>query len=88
MNIELHTAPIGFDGKFGGGPKGELTDVDNGDCVVTLAGGRVFSVQPGGQYADRDPGTKGGYERCRKASGGRLHFLYAPVDYQIFYRAV
>lgn len=87
MMIELHTAPLGFDGKFGGGPHGELTDVGGGDFVVTLAGGRVFSVQPGGQYGDRDPGTKGGYERCRPMNG-LLRFLYAPVAYSIFYRAV
>ncbi len=87
MTIELQTAPLGFDGKFGGGPIGELTDVGTGDFVITLVGGRVFSLQPGGNYQDRDPGTAGAYEKCRKRDGGRLHFVYAPVDYMIFYRA-
>lgn len=38
-----------------------------GTNLVTwiLPNGRVYSCQPDGSYGERDPGTEGGYEKCR-----------------------
>lgn len=44
-----------------------------GYVVVTLASGRVLSLQPGGEYGDRDPGTDGPWEQA-KVTGNVLAF--------------
>jgi hypothetical protein len=51
--------------------------------TLILPDNRVYSMQPDGTDGDRDPGTEGGYEKCR-VSGNLATFK--PVD-EYFTRA-
>lgn len=58
-----------------------------GYSVVTLASGRRFSMQPGGAYGDRDPGTDGPWEQC-KITGNVLAFNPNNEPYGVVFMAL
>lgn len=66
------------DAQMFGSPKKWLVgtlvkSVRAGYSLLVLPSGRVFSMQPGGVYGDRDPGTDGPWEQL-KVSGNVLAF--------------
>lgn len=66
---------------------GELVDV-GGAFVVQKPDGRILSVEPPGNFSDRDPGTKGEWERCqRDPTINVLRFAPGGIAYAVVYRA-
>lgn len=58
-----------------------------GYVVVTLASGRVFSMDPDGFYSDRDPGTDGPWEQA-KVTGNVLAFNPDNNPYAVVFMAL
>jgi hypothetical protein len=86
MQIQFQNKPalMGADGWL----QGDLQAVDNGDSVIVLPNGRVFSLQPNADYSDRDPGTKGVWERCRPDPSINVLRFNPGLPYAIVYRLV
>ena len=67
---------------------GDLSDSSRtGYKVLTLQSGRRFSMQPGGVYGDRDPGTDGPWEQS-KITGNVLAFNPNNEPYGVVFMAL
>lgn len=64
-NRPLFMNPTGF-------LEGTKNKVDGGVTVVK-SNGRVLSVQPNGNYEERDPGTAGEYEVAQEAGSDLIY---------------